>query len=833
MSRKKPKTLASQKVLYSHLIRHAKTIYSAKKNYRYSVLIRQKSGQIYPPPTQPLILSVAQTLIHTIQFKYKQGCDKVKSIYFYDYSAFSFPQPSTKQKIKRLKNKWQKNHQLVKKRLATWQSRSSKKILDKFKPKLKPGRPRKKYPFIQKFITSIKSFFYPYTFALTKFPGQTIAVIIITSLVFGSTYILYTSIFKDLPSPTELTTRSQSVTTKIMDRNNQVLYRIYQDENRSLVPLAQISPFMISATIAIEDQDFYLHHGISLSGIARAFTANLKNDSVQGGSTITQQLVKNRLLSNEKTLTRKIKEALLSIMVELTFSKDEILEMYLNQVSYGGSTYGIEEAAQRYFGKSAQNLSLAESALLAGLPAAPSVYTPFGSNPELAKARQKEVLRRMVEDGYISHNQSILATNDELVFRDDVVDIKAPHFVMYIKQLLAEEFGEEAVMNDGLEVITTLDLPLQEETEQVVADEIDSIKRLNISNGASLVTNPQTGEVLAMVGSYDYFDFKHDGQVNVTLRPRQPGSSIKPVTYSLALEKGYTASTIIQDSPITYQTPGSPPYSPSNYDSKYHGNVTLREALASSYNIPAVKTLANLGVNSLIDHAEKLGITTWKDRSRFGLSLTLGGGEVTMMDMASAYGVFATGGYKVPINPIIKVTNYQGKVLYENPCVVNNFCENERVLSAQTAYLITNILSDNTARTPAFGPISSLYIPGQEVAVKTGTTNSLRDNWTIGYTSDRLVGVWVGNNDNQPMSYVASGVTGASPIWNKTMRLLLDEDQPHHFVQPSGLISVQICATTNTLPCNGCPKVKTEIYRVGTQPQNHCTPIVFHPTPTP
>ncbi|MFH2022098.1 MAG: PBP1A family penicillin-binding protein [Patescibacteria group bacterium] len=795
MSRIKPKTAKKQTAIYSHLIRYASTIYTAQKNYHYSVIIRQKSGQIYPPPTQSIIYSIAKSWIKHIQ------------------------------------------SQLINKKQARWIKRFSFKTVTGFKPKKRPGRPRKAPAFIPQIWTQIKAFvkafFYPCTFALTRYPKPTLAILFVTSAIFGLTYLGYTGIFKDLPSPTELTTRSQSVTTKIMDRNNQVLYRIYQDENRSLVSLDQISPFMISATIAIEDQDFYLHHGISVSGIVRAFSANLQTESLQGGSTITQQLVKNRLLSNEKTMTRKIKEALLSVMVELTFSKDEILEMYLNQVSYGGSTYGVEEAAQRYFGKSAQNLSLAESALLAGLPAAPSVYTPFGSNPELAKVRQKEVLRRMVEDGWISQNQSILATNDKLVFRQDMVDIQAPHFVMYIKKLLAEEFGEEALMNDGLEVITTLDLPLQKEAEQVIADEISRIQRLNVSNGASLVTNPETGEVLAMVGSSNYFDFKNDGQVNVTLRPRQPGSSIKPITYSLALEKGYTASTIIQDSPITYQIPGSPPYSPRNYDAKYHGNVTLREALASSYNIPAVKTLANLGVSNLIDHAQKLGITTWQDRSRFGLSLTLGGGEVTMMDMTSAYGVFATNGFKVPINPIIKVTNYQGKVLYENPCVINNFCQKERVLSAQTAYLITNILSDNQARTPAFGPISSLYIPGQEVAVKTGTTNSLRDNWTIGYTSDRLVGVWVGNNDNRPMSYVASGVTGASPIWNKTMRLLLDEDQPHHFIQPSGLVTIQICATTNTLPCGGCPKVKTEIYRIGTGPQSHCAPIVFHPTPTP
>jgi len=827
MSRNKPKSSGSKSYIYGHLLDHARITYLAKKNFKYSIFIRRQSGQLYPPPNDFLMLSVIKNWLNiAIKFPHKIIL-KMRELYFYDFSKLELPLPHLKFPGKSILKSFRKK---IKQSFKL----KNKPSLKFIKPKRKRGRPRKKPSSLwQKAWTKIKAFFHPYYFVLSTFPKQAVVIVGLASTIFGLTYLLYTTIFLDLPSPLELTSRSQSVTTKILDRNHQVLYRIYQDENRSLVPLSQISPFMISATIAIEDQDFYLHHGISFSGIVRAFTANLKNESIQGGSTITQQLVKNRLLSNEKTITRKLREALLSVMVEMTFSKDEILEMYLNQVPYGGSTYGAEEAAQRYFGKSAQNLGLAESALLAGLPAAPSIYTPFGSSPELAKARQQEVLRRMLEDGYISQNQVILATNDQLSFREDIIDIKAPHFVMYVKELLAEQFGEAMVSNGGLEVVTTLDLPLQEEAEQILANEVERIYRLRVSNGASLITNPQTGEILSMVGSHDYFDFKNDGQVNVTLRPRQPGSSIKPVTYSLALESGYTASTLIKDTPITYQIPGSKPYSPNNYDGKHHGNVTLREALASSYNIPAVKTLANLGVTNLIDHAEELGITTWQDRSRFGLSLTLGGGEVTMLDMASAYGVFATGGYKVPVNPIIKVTDYQGNVLYENPCVINNYCQKERVLSAQSAYLITDILKDNKARTPAFGPISSLHIPGQEVAVKTGTTNSLRDNWTLGYTADRWVGVWVGNNDNRPMSYVASGVTGASPIWNETMRLLLDEENPHSFTKPNGLVTTQICATTNTLVCGGCPRVKEEIYRIGTQPKSHCSPIIFQPSPTP
>jgi 1A family penicillin-binding protein len=701
---------------------------------------------------------------------------------------------------------------------AIQKKRAQKKSLP---VKRKKSKVRKQVFLVQLFSDVYESFKLTFQY----FKKWVIYVLIVSTIVFLFTYWLNEFIFKNLPLATDLTVKEQYVSTKILDRNGEVLFRIYEDENRTLLPLTEIPHSAIAATVAIEDKDFFIHHGFSMSGILRAAVANFQGKSLQGGSTITQQLVKNRLLTSERTLARKIRELLLSVLVEIQYSKEEILEMYLNQVSYGGNAYGIEEAAQKFFGKSARKLTLAESALLAGLPQSPSVYTPFGSNPELAYARQEEVLRRMVEDGYISQEQAEQAKKEPLLFNEDRVDIKAPHFVMYVRQLLAKQFGEELLNTGGLEVRTTLDSNIQKDAEKIVVEEISSLQRLNIHNGASLVTNPHTGEILSMVGSVNYYDFANDGQVNVTLRPRQPGSAIKPITYALALENGKTTQTIIDDSPVTYHTLGSKPYSPKNYDGKFHGKITLKEALASSYNVPAVKTLAEIGISNMIDLAEKMGITTWKDRSRFGLSLTLGGGEIIMTELAQVYGTFANLGQTVTLNPILEVTDYNGTVYYQNHCALyGTNCETEQVIQPETAYLITNILSDNEARTPAFGPFSTLHIPNQEVAVKTGTTNNLRDNWTIGYTTDRLVAVWVGNNDNTPMSYVASGITGASPIWNKIMRLQLSEENPHQFVLAQNIIETQICKNQPYTPCQYCSKsnLKTEYFINGTQQTYSC-----------
>ncbi|MCA9369740.1 PBP1A family penicillin-binding protein [Candidatus Woesebacteria bacterium] len=679
-------------------------------------------------------------------------------------------------------------------------------------PKKKRGRPKKLQGYKKVVVFSTKKITHPVVLTAQYAPSQTMAfgIYIMVSLVLLSQ--LSSVVFADLPTVSELETRRQSVSSKILDRNGTVLYSIYEDENRTIVPLEELPPQIIYATIAIEDQNFFGHHGFSPKGIMRAAISNIKGEQIQGGSTLTQQLVKTRLLSTEKTYTRKLRELILALLVELKYSKQEILQMYLNEISYGGSTYGIEEATQRYFGKHASELDLAEASILAGLPAAPSIYTPFGATPELAKARQAEVLRRMKEDGYISEEQQQQALNEELAFRTDTVDIKAPHFVMYIRDLLLEMYGEEMLAHEGLIVTTTLDLPTQDAAQEIVSNEIAGLQGLRVSNGASLITNPQTGEIISMVGSTDYFDFEHDGQVNIPLRERQPGSSIKPLTYAMALERGKTPLSVITDSPVTYTAAGSLPYAPQNYDGKFHGNVTLKEALASSYNIPAVKLLNEIGVGSYIDKAEQMGISTWDDRSRFGLSLTLGGGEVTMLEMTQLYGAFANGGYSIEANPLLEVKNYKGEVLYRNECVLDGaHCTKTRVLDEGVAYLITSMLADNTARTPAFGPLSTLYIPGQEVAVKTGTTNNLRDNWTFGYTGERLVATWVGNNDNTPMSYVASGVTGASSMWNDIMRTQLSDLMPYSFPVPDTIARVAICPGS-TNPCATCGSPKTEYF---------------------
>ena len=634
----------------------------------------------------------------------------------------------------------------------------------------------------------------------------------------------YFWLIKDLPDPNHLITREPVVSTKIYDRHGQLLYKIYRNQNRTLVNLKEVPLSLIQATIAIEDAEFYQHRGFSFKGIIRALFKNLKGDKLYGGSTITQQLVKNALLSPQRTLKRKIKEMILSLVVERKFTKDEILQMYLNEVGYGGAAYGVEEAAQMYFGKSVQALKLTESTLLAGLPVSPTRFSPFGSQPEKAKERQKLVLRRMTQEGFITAEEEKQTVAQELHFAPQRTDIKAPHFVMYVKEILVKKYGERLVEEGGLEVTTSLDLNIQQQVEKIVSQEVNNLTHLRIGNGAALVTLPKTGEVLAMVGSKDYFDLKNDGNVNVTSSLRQPGSAIKPVNYSVALENGFTAATIIPDTPITYRLPGQPPYSPRNYDSRFHGNIPLRVALASSYNVPAVKVLSALGVEKMIQKGREMGITTWEEPSRFGLSLTLGGGEVKMVDLAVVYGALANLGIKVNLKPILAVKSYNQEFLTSN-----DGSTPQRVLPSDIAYILTDILTDNEARTPAFGPNSILKIANRpHVAVKTGTTQNLRDNWTIGYTPDFLVAVWVGNNDNSPMSYVASGITGASPIWHKITSFLLQDMPNKEFPKPEDLKAVKICSLTGTLPCEGCP-TRIEYFLPGTEPKFHCQPQ----TPTP
>ncbi len=654
--------------------------------------------------------------------------------------------------------------------------------------------------------------------AVSKFNFWRPKLFLVLGFLFVIIFSFWFVILKDLPSPQNLTTRQIDVSTKIYDRNGELLYKIYKDKNRTIIPLNEIPNQVRLATLAAEDAEFYSHPGISLKGISRAFFQNLRSGNLQGGSTITQQLVKNALLSPERTLIRKIKEAILSFQVELNFTKDQILEMYLNEVSYGGTAYGIEEASLSYFGKDVRDLNLAESAFLAGLPKSPTKYSPFGQDPNAAFARQKDVLKLMRINRFITSEQEEEALNQRISFIPNKTEIKAPHFVMYVRQLLVDMYGEDVVETGGLEVMTTLDLRIQELAQKAVTEEVDKLKGLNVGNGAALVLDPKTGEILAMVGSRDYFDTENDGNVNVTLRLRQPGSSIKIVNYAYALGNGYTPSSIIDDSPVTFVTPGSEPYSPKNYDGEFNGRITLREAFAESRNIPAVKILASYGVTKMIDLGQSMGITSWEDPSNYGLSLTLGGGGVTLLDLSKVYATVANGGKRPEVNPFVNIKNYQGKELFKTEEE-----SQEQVLDPEVSYMVIDILKDNNARAGAFGTNSYLVVKNHpEVAVKTGTSNDLRDNLTAGFNQDYLVVTWVGNNDNSPMSRIASGITGASPIWNKIITAILNDKSSVDWKIPEKLIKVNICSITGTLPCNGCP-TKQEWFVEGQEPKNRCT----------
>lgn len=623
-----------------------------------------------------------------------------------------------------------------------------------------------------------------------KFNLSKRAKIIIASSIFlislpAYTVFLLTAAYQ-LPTPSKLISPDEPVTTQIYDRDGRLLYRLYEGKNRTLVKLPEISKNLIQATVAIEDQNFYHHIGVDPIAITRALYHNFKFGTEEGASTLTQQLIKNSLLTPEKSYIRKVKEAILAVWAERIYSKAQILQMYFNETPYGGSIVGVAAASQVYFGKSPSELSLAESAYLAGLPVSPTQFSPYGSQPELAKLRQKEVLDRMVKAKYITENQADEAFSEDLHIKPQVNDIYAPHFVFYIRNLLAQKYGPRVVTQGGLKIYTTLDFSLQEKVEKIVSAEVDKLQPLNVQNGAAMVLNGSTGQILAMVGSRDYH-YPNFGNFNVTLSLRQPGSSIKPVTYATAFKNGFSPNNIILDTPVTFKDEWGNAYSPVNYDGKFHGPVTLRQALGSSLNIPAVKLLATVGVEPVAKLAEDLGITTFDNPKRFGLSLTLGGADVKMIDMMGVYGAFSQmGRFNTPTG-ILKVTDSSGNILEEYQT------SSKQALLPQIAYLITNILSDDKARSMAFGAHSLLEIPGFPVAVKTGTSDSKRDNWTFGFTPKFVVGVWVGNPDNSPMnSTLTSGITGAAPIWNKIMHTLLDGTKPLAFERPTGIAETLI-----------------------------------------
>jgi len=606
---------------------------------------------------------------------------------------------------------------------------------------------------------------------------------------------------RDMPNPVNLKLKEYSESSEIFDRNGKLLYLFYSDKRRISVNLDQIPDNLKKATIAVEDKNFYTNNGFDFGGILRGFVRSVFQGRLQGGSTLTQQLVKNALLTPERTISRKIKEAILTVAMNLTYSKDQILEMYFNQTPYGGTLWGAEAAARSIFNKNVKDLDLAESALLAGLPASPTQYSPF-SHPDLAKKRQETVLQRMEEAGYITRQQREEAVAEKLNYYISKNNIQAPHFVFYVKQKLIDKYGEKVVNEGGLKITTTLDLEIQNQAQEIVQTELEKLNKLNVSNGALIITEPKTGQILTMIGSKDYFANDIDGKFNVTTALRQPGSSIKPLNYAVGIETGkVTAASIFNDGPTCFNVENQKPYCPTNYGGSYHGIQTLRNSLASSLNIPAVKMIKLNGLETFVASASAMGLSSLKDPSLYGLSLTLGGGEVTMTDMTTAFGTLANMGIRQDLNPILKVVDRNGKVIDEYKYLPGN-----RILSRETSYIIANILSDDGARSMVFGSGSMLNIKKHpEVSVKTGTTNDLRDNWTIGYTSDFVVTVWVGNNNYTKMSGVVSGTTGAAPIWNKVMTYILKEKQVKKPAMPQDVVGMTVCNLTGQLPPDeGC-----------------------------
>lgn len=666
---------------------------------------------------------------------------------------------------------------------------------------------------------------------LNRFSSSLLIIVIGFLLILFGIVIFFTT---QVPSPEELTSRFVAQSTKIYDKDGELLYDIYENQNRTPIKLSEVPDNIKKATISIEDKDFYKHSGFSITGIVRSvFNLIIYRKIEGGGSTLTQQLVKNALLTSETSVVRKLKELILSIQVEKAFSKDQILEMYLNEIPYGGTAYGIEAASNLYFGKHAKDLNLAEGSLLAGLPQRPSVYSPYGTYPELSKVRQKEVLRRMTEDGYINKEQEKEAENTELTYRtkQNELGFKAPHFVLYVKQKLIEQFGDRLVEQGGLKVTTTLDYKLQEKAQEIVKNEVEKLNSSKIGNGAAVVLDPKTGQILALVGSKDYFGKSlpqgckegetcvFEPNLNATLALRQPGSATKPITYAKALEKGYTANFTLMD--VKTEFPGGadkPNYNPVNYDGQFHGPVQVRFALGNSYNIPAVKMLALVGVKDVLEQGYRMGITSWEPSlenvNSVGLSLVLGGREVRLLELTSAFGVFANKGEQLDPVSILKVEDAKGKTLFEYKKP-----DGKKVLDEGIAYIISDILADNGARTQAFGSNSFLNISGKTVAVKTGTTDQKRDNWTIGYTPSFAVGVWVGNNDNSPLDpKIASGVTGASPVWASIMKEVLKDKSNEPFERPSKVFQTDVDGLMNGKPHGGSPTRK-EYFIGGTEPK--------------
>ncbi len=645
--------------------------------------------------------------------------------------------------------------------------------------------------------------------------GSTLLAWIVTLGVIGvSLFVLYAK--SQVPDPESIVSRQIKESTKIYDRTGTiVLYDIYDEERRTVVDFAHISDSIKKATLATEDSRFYEHKGFDLRGIARSLLNNIEQGfGSGGGSTLTQQLVGNALVGRQKNLTRKVQELILAIEVEQRYTKDQIFEMYLNQVPYGDNAYGVEAASQTYFGVPAAELSVAQGALLASLVQRPSYYSPYGTHLDELLGRKDYVLGRMRDLGYISDDAHQSAKNEQLVFKEKSSILAAPHFVLMARDYVTQKYGKDIVSSGGFKIITTLDADLQKKAEELVAKYAKINKEKYKASNASLTAiDPKTGEVRALVGSANYFDIENEGNFNVALAQRQPGSAFKPFAYAAAFANGYTDSTILWDvktefNPLcapdasqTRTTSGQACYHPKNYSNTYSGPVTMRQSIARSLNTTSVKTLYLAGVDTVIDLATRMGITTLTDRSRFGLSLVLGGAEVRPIDLVSAYGVFANDGIRVPWGFIQKIELNNGSVLEER------IPAPERVLGAQTARLMNDVLSDNNARASVFGVNNSLYLPGRDVAAKTGTTQENRDAWVVGYTPSLSVGVWVGNNRNQSMTAAGAGISAAGPLWNAFMSAALSGTSPEYFTSPDPV-------STSKPVLNGVPSDHTILYSV-------------------
>ena len=579
--------------------------------------------------------------------------------------------------------------------------------------------------------------------------------------------------------------------TKIYDRTGEILlYDLHQDVKRTIIPFEDISRNIKNATIAIEDERFYSHFGIDIKGILRAVFVNIKDGDLlggQGGSTLTQQVIKNSVLQNDKKLTRKIKEAILSIKLERVLTKDQILAIYLNESPYGGTIYGVEEATQSFFGKSAKDISIAEAAYIAALPQAPTYLSPYGNHRSDLDQRKNSVLEHMLGNNLITKDEYNSAKEEKVTFLSQAVTgIRAPHFVMYVKDQLVKQFGEEALAERGLKVITTLDYDLQQKAEEIVnRRSLANAEKFKATNAGLVAVDPKNGDLLVMVGSRDYFSKDIEGNFNITLASRQPGSSIKPFVYATAFSKGYLPNTILFDVKTQFSpaceanspSSESPCYSPNNYNNKFRGPVSMRNALAGSLNIPAVKTLYLAGLKNTLKLAADMGLTTLNDPERYGLTLVLGGGEVRLLDMTYAYGVFANDGLKAEPRSILKIEDNQGNSIYESQVSA------KQVIDKNVALMINNVLSDNVARTPLWGANSIVYFPNRDVAVKSGSTNNLRDAWVMGFTPNLAVGTWSGNNNNSPMGGGLSGLITA-PTWKEFMDYALNKIPDEKFSQP-------------------------------------------------